>query len=53
LVGLAVAAGKIGTDLCTNPDTIADFDILDLASNLDERSQRMPSQITVFLQNKP
>jgi len=35
LVGLAVAAGKIGTDLCTDTNTVADLDVLDLASDLD------------------
>jgi hypothetical protein len=44
LVGLAVVAVQIGSNLCANTDTVADLDVLDLVTNLDgttfERSQQ-------------
>jgi hypothetical protein len=44
LVGLAVVAVQIGSNLCANTDTVADLDVFDLVTNLDgttfERSQR-------------
>ena len=35
MISLAVVAIKVGTDLCTYTDTIADLNVLDLVSDLD------------------
>lgn len=35
LIGLAISTGEIGSNLCAYTDAVANFDVLDLASNLD------------------
>jgi hypothetical protein len=51
LIGLAVVAVQIGSDLCANTDTVADLDVLDLVTNLDgttfERGQQCVHKASV------
>lgn len=41
LVCLAVVAGQVGLDLCTDTDSVANLDCLDVLSNLDSLADNL------------